>query len=246
MSRHFYIGWDVGAWNCDKNPKSRDAIVILDNNGRLIGTPWRGNLRETINKSKSTEDFISALLSFCELGNTENKSITMAIDAPLGFSDGLINLLNGSISNENFESHTSNHYLFRQTERLLFKEGFKPLSSIKDMIGSQTTKAMHVINKFTPNIQSCGVWTDITGMLKIIETYPSACREMELNNTLDENVNQDIKDALVCAEIAYLFVNKRSILVSPASDIPKKEGWIWYLINTGVKQELLTGKTRLV
>jgi hypothetical protein len=26
----FCIGWDVGGWNCDHNPNSRDAIVILD------------------------------------------------------------------------------------------------------------------------------------------------------------------------------------------------------------------------
>lgn len=24
------IGWDVGGWNCDKNPSSRDALVVLD------------------------------------------------------------------------------------------------------------------------------------------------------------------------------------------------------------------------
>lgn len=23
-----YIGWDVGGWNCDKNNKSRDALMI--------------------------------------------------------------------------------------------------------------------------------------------------------------------------------------------------------------------------
>jgi hypothetical protein len=28
--KSFSIGWDVGAWNYDKNSKSRDAIVILD------------------------------------------------------------------------------------------------------------------------------------------------------------------------------------------------------------------------
>ena len=26
----FFIGWDVGGWNCEKNAKSRDALVILD------------------------------------------------------------------------------------------------------------------------------------------------------------------------------------------------------------------------
>ena len=26
----YYVGWDVGAWHCDKNTNSRDAIVIQD------------------------------------------------------------------------------------------------------------------------------------------------------------------------------------------------------------------------
>lgn len=43
--KHYYIGWDVGAWNCDRNAASRDAIVILDAARRVIGTPGRGNLR---------------------------------------------------------------------------------------------------------------------------------------------------------------------------------------------------------
>lgn len=44
--RHYYIGWDVGAWNGDRNAASRDAIVILDAARRVIGTRGRGNLRE--------------------------------------------------------------------------------------------------------------------------------------------------------------------------------------------------------
>ena len=44
----FFIGWDVGGWNCDNNSNSRDAIVILDDDLTLVGKPWRGNLRESI------------------------------------------------------------------------------------------------------------------------------------------------------------------------------------------------------
>ncbi|MGO9017169.1 MAG: hypothetical protein ACLQVJ_02350 [Syntrophobacteraceae bacterium] len=47
----FYIGWDVGGWNCDKNLNSRDAIVILDSALAIMGKPWRGNLRTAINNS---------------------------------------------------------------------------------------------------------------------------------------------------------------------------------------------------
>ena len=43
-SLSFFIGWDVGGWNCDNIPNSRDAIVILDNNLVIVGQPWWGNL----------------------------------------------------------------------------------------------------------------------------------------------------------------------------------------------------------
>ena len=43
-----FIGWDVGGWNCDKNGKSRDAVVILDDTLTIVGQPWRGNLRNCI------------------------------------------------------------------------------------------------------------------------------------------------------------------------------------------------------
>ena len=52
---NYYIGWDVGAWNCDKNRKSRDAIVVLDGEKTVKGI-WRGNLRKTINDSKNSKE----------------------------------------------------------------------------------------------------------------------------------------------------------------------------------------------
>ena len=53
-----YIGWDVGGWNCERNPTSRDAIVILDANLEIVGTPWRGNLRECINKFSTSAEWL--------------------------------------------------------------------------------------------------------------------------------------------------------------------------------------------
>jgi hypothetical protein len=34
-----FMGWDVGGWNCDRNPASRDALVVLDAERRLVGKP---------------------------------------------------------------------------------------------------------------------------------------------------------------------------------------------------------------
>ncbi len=57
----FFVGWDVGGWNCDRNTKSRDAIVILDDALRIVGGSWRGNLRIAINASGATRDFVSRI-----------------------------------------------------------------------------------------------------------------------------------------------------------------------------------------
>ncbi|MDH4562290.1 hypothetical protein [Pseudomonas sp. BN411] len=62
-----FIGWDVGGWNCDKNPASRDALVVIDSQRQIQGKPWRGNLRKCINQSGNTSEFIAKLLELCEL-----------------------------------------------------------------------------------------------------------------------------------------------------------------------------------
>lgn len=229
-AKEYYIGWDVGGWNCCKNSKSKDAVVILDSSGFITEKQWRGNLKETINTSEQAIDLIKALLNLCNLKEDEgNVIVTMAIDAPLGFPNAFRELLERNIIQQNIEQHSENSYLFRQTEKSLFNKGFSPLSAIKDMIGSQTTKAMHLVAKFAPVIQGCGIWTNKSKQLTIIETYPSACRNIQSTNKLLFDEMQDIKDALVCAEIAYLFLNDKKKLNAPDKNIPEKEGWIWAL-----------------
>ncbi|WP_235818955.1 hypothetical protein [Vreelandella massiliensis] len=61
--RAVYLGWDVGGWNCDHNPASRDALVLLDASLNMLGTPWRGNLRETLNAAASPRDLVTRLLA---------------------------------------------------------------------------------------------------------------------------------------------------------------------------------------
>ncbi len=204
----YYIGWDVGAWNCDKNSRSRDAVAILNSDRKIIGKPFRGNLKELINASKNKTEFINGLFEKCDNPNITSKKIVLAIDAPLAFSVGLTNLITGKISG-NINDHQNNPYLFRATERFLFENGFKPLSSIKDMIGSQATKAMHVIAKFKLKIVDCGVWQDNSGLLKVIETYPAVCKRIRLSAEAKNLKTQDRKDAWICAEVAYLFHKKK-------------------------------------
>jgi hypothetical protein len=240
----FFIGWDVGGWNCDKNGKSRDAIVILDASLAIVGDPWRGNLSSYINSATTTKEWIQELFARCEATPPAGAArVTLAIDTPLGFSQEFAALVSGLKGARAVDSSATNPYLFRQTERYLFEQGLRPLSAVKDMIGSQATKGMHVLAKFAPHVTRCGVWTD-GDMLTAIEAYPSPCEYSALTEDLHlpyvawqrvggsrgwvEGIDHsDKQDALTCALIAYCFDAKPEMLAQPPHSVPPSEGWIW-------------------
>ncbi len=226
----YFIGWDVGGWNCDKNGKSRDAIVILDADRGIVGKQWRGNLRSTINSAADTAAFVAALFALCgaqtKVGDIP---VTLAIDTPLGFSQEFVRLVTSLQAVGELGRSDTNPYLFRQTERHLFEHGLKPLSAIKDMIGSQATKGIHVLARFTPAVAGCGVWQG--GSLTAIEAYPSACKNSPTVRAMQQPfgklAHDDLDDALTCALIAWLFSAQPEQLAPPAESIPQAEGWIW-------------------
>lgn len=226
----YFIGWDVGGWNCDMNGKSRDAIVILDAYRGIVGKPWRGNLRSTINAAADSAAFTAALFALCGAQATVGDTpVTLAIDTPLGFSQEFVRLVTGLQAAGALGSSGTNPYLFRQTERWLFEHGLKPLSAIKDMIGSQATKGMHVLARFAPTLVRCGVWQG--GSLTAIEAYPSACKTSSTIHALQEPfgklAHDDLDDALTCAFVAWLFSVQPEKLAPPAETVPLAEGWIW-------------------
>lgn len=232
----FFIGWDVGGWNCDKNRESRDAIVILDTNLDIVGAPWRGNLREAINRAKTTREWLEQLFSFCGVADLPDEpQALLAIDTPLGFSEAFRQLVSGYVYEEPIGESAANPYLLRDTERFLFENGLKPLSPIKDMIGSQATKGIHVLAKFAPHILHCGVWSD-NNSLTVIEAYPSACKQSESIRQLRSQTDlqwkepfkhQDETDAFICALIGYLFAARPDALAQPRACATSLEGWIW-------------------
>jgi hypothetical protein len=229
----YSIGWDVGGWNCDRNTKSRDAIIILNGKLGVVGQPWRGNLRETINEASTSRDWISRLFGLCKNSLMDSKIVaTLAIDTPLGFSTEFQNLITSRTPHNTIGLHDTNQYLYRKTERLLFERNKKPLSPIKDMIGSQATKGMHVLAKFAHHAESCGEWSHDERTLVAIEAYPASCKQSPLTKKLLNEVNlpaanRDIQDAAICAVIAHMFRTNRNKLWSPSKEIPINEGWIW-------------------
>ncbi len=239
---NFYIGWDVGGWNCDKNRASRDALVILDGNLSIVGKPWRGNLRSAINEAKTTLGWIEKLFRLCGSSLPEfDARCVLAIDTPLGFSEAFVRLVSeykaiGEVTGES----AMNPYLFRQTELFLYQRGLRPLSPVKDMIGSQATKGMHVLSRFAPRISSCGVWTE-GEMLTVIEAYPSACNGSavmaKLRRRFPSLGHQDKEDALTCALVGYLYALEPERLERPNDAIPQGEGWIWMSVDALDQEE---------
>lgn len=117
MPSVFFIGWDVGGWNCEKNNQSRDAIVILDRQRRITGKPWRGNFRESINTATTSKDWIANLFNLCQAKIPEGAlRIPMAIDTPLGFPIEFMNLASKLQGEATIGRHRDNPYFGGQFE----------------------------------------------------------------------------------------------------------------------------------
>ncbi|KQA97545.1 hypothetical protein CGT92_15215 [Vibrio metoecus] len=246
----WYIGWDVGAWNCEKNANSRDALVVLNAKGELVGKPWRGNLRDTIAAAASYTDWLFTVAKLCQFDDTTKAvfathNVVMAIDTPLGFSNGLLQLLQGEAAAMPFTASSDNPYLYRHTERELFAHGFSPLSAVKDMIGSQATKGLHFLRKFGFTPSPSGVWQLSQNNCQhwALESYPTV---LKTSNTVQQYIeqlrsqtgfniwHQDIQDAAYCAIAALLYQQLPNTMATPTKDVIT-EGWIY------VPKECLTG-----
>lgn len=243
MSDTLYIGWDVGAWHCPERAnarKSQDALAIIREN-KLIGT-WTGNLRSSFEKVNSAHDFLVLILTLCEVEIREDSKAILAIDAPLAFPQGFRKLLMPDGERHCIDpsalprNRSENNYLYRSTERALFDRGFRPLSSVQDMIGSQATKAIHLLTACNLKLLDPGVWSD-RERLRVIEAYPATC---EFSNSVKAITaraiaaqesppkSRDVRDALLCAGVAVLFDERPNELIPPnPAEHPIEEGWIW-------------------
>lgn len=226
-----FVGWDVGGWNCDKNSTSRDALIVLDRGGVVQGIPWRGNLASVVLASSNIDEFKQAVFSKCKVENISGDcSIVLAIDAPLAFPEAFLRLQSRRVAVNLGQRSVENPYLYRFTERRLSLEGHTPLSAVKDMIGSQATKAMHLIACVFENDAGIGVWEAADGSFAL-ETYPALCRKRAPERFVEPpdlaRAKPDIADAWVCAAVARIYAMNGSLLEHPVPEAPRSEGWIW-------------------
>jgi hypothetical protein len=238
-----FLGWDVGAWNCDRNRQSRDALCALEVNESgiaVVGKPWRGNLREIIVGFEGPT-LIDKLLEQVGIDADHTRHLTIAIDTPLGWPSRMVKLVTTEATADVPEAADKNPYLFRAQELKLFTAGHRPLSMVRDMIGSQSTKGIHFLRRAQLLPHAPGVWG--RNLTFAIESYPAAAvQDKEIlkltKHILDGVVSRDamerseawqgdIRDAITCALVARLHRHQPDYLEAPSDGVDPAEGWIW-------------------
>ena len=236
-----FVGWDVGAWNCDKG-KSRDALCVLYGTSldslTVAAPPWRGNLRQHLTTCSRPE----SLLVKTGLPTPASK-VVVAIDTPLGWPVPFRRLLENGILETVPEQADKNPYLFRKCELQLFSRGFRPLSTVRDLIGSQSSKGLYYLHKAGYQQTEPAVWC--RDSWTAIETYPSPVRTSPLlqehharlrqlqpfvlKTGVGKNAEADLLDSLWCALVAALYEFAPERLTGPSAEesAHREEGWIW-------------------
>jgi hypothetical protein len=235
--KHGFLGWDVGAWHCDKN-KSRDALVLVSEGTsglEVVGHAWRGNLRYAYNRANGG-GLLNELLGLAGSRLDDWSTLTIAIDTPLTWPQAFESLLAGKAPDTIPATKGANPMLLRLTERWLWERGHEPLSAVQDMIGSQATKGIAFLARLGVQSVDIGVWAGLIGATAVtaIEAYPSPAKRSGVMGTARSEVgsdlaiaNDDVDDALTCALIAWMYSKRRELLAPPPPSTPHGEGWIW-------------------
>ncbi len=241
--RDLFLGWDVGAWNCDRNRESRDALCALEmgkSGPVLVGKPWRGNVRDLL-VAHNGSTLVDALLLRLDVAADTRRHLTVAIDTPLGWPRRMIELVTSGAVVDVPPEADKNPYLFRTQDLTLFAKGHRPLSMVRDMIGSQSTKGIHFLQRARLIPVASGVWG--REFTVAIETYPAAAvRDVEVARLTTELFGEligresqqrsdawqaDIRDAITCALVALLHRCRPERLEAPGEAADATEGWIW-------------------
>ena len=178
--KNYYIGWDVGAWECSSgHNKSCDALVVM-NDEEMLGF-HRDNMSVSIQEvcdaatPEKPRKLIESWFDMCEIPDrySADASYFIAIDTPLGWPKAFTTLMNRKLDSTwkyvETESNVENKLLFRRTERELGGS----LSGVVHAIGSQSTKGMALLCAVGAELQTWGIWK--VDNVTLFETYPKPC-----------------------------------------------------------------------
>ncbi len=114
-----YLGWDVGGWHSDHNSKSRDAIVVLNAGGDVIGMIDKNGRDGLAQRFRTTDPSDTNFWTeICRGSGAEDAlrtctHLVVAIDAALDFSTEFKALLRGERIESISDTSAELPYLYR-------------------------------------------------------------------------------------------------------------------------------------
>lgn len=233
----FFIGWDVGAWNCDGGDSQDALCVATETKGKLtVRGDWRGNLRQVLDEGSGL-GILREFFRVCRIEPPKRAKAAIAIDTPLGWPQPVLQLfLCGNATHVPMKSLSvpedragpvrpgiSPAFHSSRYDRQPINKGhsFSKEGGVEDRIrwrvdydesrhrGYRNRNLPQAPCKKSPS--ACKAFLDVTGT----------------GNVAGSKRERDLQDALRCALIAWWFRADRSKLAEPSPDIPCDEGWIW-------------------
>jgi len=211
----YFVGWDVGAWGGEKDGGEDAIFVLrrvrgehATNTYSYVVNSFYGNITKVL-KGKKGEDFdspgklLNILLQNAELpvNFKDNDVFVVAIDAILRWPKHFCDLINDTMSDSSIlmdvissNDPIRNKFQYRLTERIAWElkkdapgsgEATLPLSAVKDLMGSQSTKALSFLRHWGYKFDAeSSVWkpekpgesNDASLESVAIETYPGVIR----------------------------------------------------------------------
>ena len=247
MASVLSIGWDVRGW---RGSKQAVAALRLD-----VGAPqiewlevssyFRFPPGEVVQVASLLSAFNGAAI---QEAVSDVDQIVVAIDAPLAFPDQFRRHLNDPQSAPvAAESEIENRLAYRDCERWVADEFWKPLSAAFDKLGNNATLAMALARNLRKD--GFGVIPFDSGDFdrRVLEVYPGIVKDAKrkdapaippVHHLLPDELElgTDRYDAAICAVLGLVFVVGGARvglpdLVHPPEDFPRTEteGWIYGL-----------------
>ncbi|MFM5709359.1 MAG: DUF429 domain-containing protein [Aeromonas veronii] len=244
------IGWDVRGWQ-----GSAQAVAVVGWQADSNSLHWLGVSPLFRLSSRVAPDLAAllrpALQNELTLMQVEAcPQLALGIDAPLAFPRALRGLLNGQPHSCAVpEREIDNPYAYRDCERWLYQQyGKKPLSATFDRLGNNATLALSML----PRLSDLQLVPTVAPKASraVLEVYPALAKvggkasparpELAALLPADVLVGTDRYDAVLCALMALQYAAGGKVtvlpeLISPPSDMPCDEGWVYHFARHAVE-----------
>ena len=241
------LGWDVGGWLGKRQAIAAFVSESTASRAAWLGVsdPFRFRTGEPLNLNSL---IVSVLGAEVAEAVAKAEQVVVAIDAPLAFSDGFRNHLSDTSSVPIPPPREIDSPLaYRDCERWVAEQFWKPLSAAFDKLGNNATLAMSLARSL--HADGFGLVPFHPGRFdcRVIEVYPAILKEAQRTNAEaippvrgllppDLECGTDRYDAALCAVLGLAYSAGGAYLdlpdvVGPPEGFPRTdtEGWIFGL-----------------